>query len=74
MARDGAVEEKPHKWTSKYGSVVAAAYDSSTADGLNEKGLVVNPLYLGESQYHSGKYVLALDYLLVLRTEKQVVK
>ncbi len=51
LARDGAVEDKPLKWTSKYGSVVAAAYDTSTADGLNEKGLVVNLLYLGESQY-----------------------
>lgn len=38
-------------WTSKYGSVAASAYDVGTADGLNEKGLVVNALWLAASDY-----------------------
>lgn len=38
-------------WTSKYGSVVATAYDIASADGMNEAGLVGNLLYLAESDY-----------------------
>jgi choloylglycine hydrolase len=38
-------------WTSRYGSVVAAGFDAGTADGMNEKGLVANLLYLTESEY-----------------------
>lgn len=43
----------PLKWKSKYGSVVALAYEGATADGMNEKGLVANLLYLVESEYPS---------------------
>lgn len=39
MDRVGAVAEKPHKWTSKYGSLVVTGYDIGTHDGVNEKGL-----------------------------------
>lgn len=39
------------EWTSKYGSVVATGYDISTTDGMNEKGLVANLLWLAESEY-----------------------
>lgn len=39
------------RWTSKYGSVAASAYDVGTADGINEKGLVVNALWLAASDY-----------------------
>ena len=39
------------EWTSKYGSVVAAAYDICTTDGLNEAGLSTNLLWLAESEY-----------------------
>ena len=38
-------------WTSKYGSVVASAYDICSTDGMNEKGLVANLLWLAESEY-----------------------
>lgn len=38
-------------WTSKYGSVVASAYDIASTDGINEKGLVANLLWLAESSY-----------------------
>lgn len=39
------------EWTSKYGSVVATGYDLSTTDGMNEKGLVANLLWLAGSEY-----------------------
>jgi penicillin V acylase-like amidase (Ntn superfamily) len=51
MARDGAAGPASVKWTSKYGSVVASAFEAASADGMNEKGLVANLLYLAESQY-----------------------
>ena len=51
MARDGGIGANPVKWTSKYGSVVASFYDAATADGMNEKGLVANLLYLAESDF-----------------------
>lgn len=51
MARDGATGPNSVKWTSKYGSVGISAYDAAIADGMNEKGLVMNGLYLTESDY-----------------------
>lgn len=51
IARDGATGPGAPKWVSKYGSVIASGYDVGTADGMNEKGLVANLLYLAESQY-----------------------
>jgi choloylglycine hydrolase len=51
MSRDGGVGPKSINWTSKYGSVVATAYDIATADGMNDAGLVANFLYLAESDY-----------------------
>jgi choloylglycine hydrolase len=51
MDRDGAAGPDSLRWTSRYGSVVATAFDIGTADGLNEAGLVANMLYLTESEY-----------------------
>ena len=51
MKRDGAAGPKSLTWTSKYGSVIATAFDAATADGMNEKWLVANLLYLAESKY-----------------------
>ena len=51
MARDGGMGDKSLKWTSRYGSVIASGYEAGTADGMNEKGLVANLLYLTESEY-----------------------
>ncbi|MCB1488305.1 MAG: linear amide C-N hydrolase [Bauldia sp.] len=51
MERDGAAGPGSPKWTSKYGSLIASAYDIGTADGVNEAGLTVNLLYLAESDY-----------------------
>lgn len=51
MARTGETGPNTVKWTSKYGSVIASAYDISTSDGVNEAGLVANILWLVESEY-----------------------
>ncbi|MFS8035934.1 linear amide C-N hydrolase [Xanthobacter sp. AM11] len=51
MAREGAAGANTPKWVSRYGSLIASGYDVGTADGMNEKGLVANLLYLAESQY-----------------------
>jgi penicillin V acylase-like amidase (Ntn superfamily) len=51
MERDGGIGKQPVKWTSKYGSVITSFYDSASSDGMNEKGLVANVLYLSESDY-----------------------
>ncbi|MCE3076498.1 linear amide C-N hydrolase [Chryseobacterium gwangjuense] len=49
--RTGEVGSLSEKWTSKYGSVVSTSWDIASSDGMNEKGLVANLLWLGESQY-----------------------
>ena len=51
MQREGAAGPKSIRWTSKYGSVVTAAFEAATADGMNDQGLVANLLYLAESEY-----------------------
>jgi len=51
MARDGATGSGTLRWTSKYGSLVVSMYNIATVDGINEKGLVANTLYLAESNY-----------------------
>lgn len=52
MARRGAETDNTVRWTSAYGSVVTAGYDIGVCDGMNEKGLVANLLFLAESDYH----------------------
>ncbi len=37
MKRNGEIGKNPLEWTSKYGSVVASAYDICSTDGMNEK-------------------------------------
>ncbi|SDR47287.1 choloylglycine hydrolase [Paraburkholderia fungorum] len=51
IARNGEAGPNSLKWTAKYGSVVATGYDVSTTDGVNEKGLAAELLWLVESQY-----------------------
>ena len=51
MKRNGEAGSKSPQWTAEYGSVVASVYDAASADGMNEKGLVMNMLYLAESDY-----------------------
>jgi penicillin V acylase-like amidase (Ntn superfamily) len=49
IERAGAVALNPHKWTSKYGSLVLTGYDAGTHEGVNEKGLAAHVLYLAEA-------------------------
>lgn len=51
MKREGGMGRGSLEWTSKYGSVVCSVYEAGTADGMNERGLVANLLYLAESEY-----------------------
>jgi penicillin V acylase-like amidase (Ntn superfamily) len=51
MVRDGAAGKKSITWTSKYGSMACSFYEAASVDGMNEKGLVANVLYLVESDY-----------------------
>ncbi len=52
LSRDGAPgAEKNVTWTSKYGSVSFSFYGAAIIDGMNEKGLVANALYLAEADY-----------------------
>lgn len=39
------------EWTSRYASVIASSWDIATSDGINEKGLVSNQLWLAQSEY-----------------------
>ncbi|MBS0548201.1 MAG: linear amide C-N hydrolase [Proteobacteria bacterium] len=54
MKRSGEAGPNSIHWTSKYGSVIASGYDISTTDGMNERGLVANLLWLVESTYPDG--------------------
>lgn len=51
MDRDGAAGANSMQWKSKYGSVVTTFFEVASVDGINEKGLVANVLYLAESIY-----------------------
>lgn len=53
ISRDDGVKGEL-TWTSKYGSVIAAAFDIISVDGLNEVGLAGHVLWLAESTY--GEY------------------
>lgn len=51
IKRTGEAGANSLTWTSKYGSVAASVYNLGTADGMNEKGLVANQLWLTEADY-----------------------
>ncbi|MFG0332168.1 MAG: linear amide C-N hydrolase, partial [Maioricimonas sp. JB049] len=51
MQRHGSAGPNSIEWTSRYGSLVGSFYDIASVDGMNEKGLVANMLYLVESDY-----------------------
>lgn len=51
MARNGEVGPNSIQWTSKYGSLVASSWDIASPDGMNERGLMANLLWLVESEY-----------------------
>ncbi|MDD5361127.1 MAG: linear amide C-N hydrolase [Ignavibacteria bacterium] len=51
MNRTASSSSNALQWTSKYGSVIVSSYRIATVDGINEKGLVANTLWLDESTY-----------------------
>ncbi len=51
MQRQGAAGPQSLEWTSQYGSLIVSFYGAASVDGMNEKGLVANTLYLAESDY-----------------------
>jgi choloylglycine hydrolase len=51
MVRDGAAGPRSATWTAVHGSVIVSGYDISTADGMNEAGLVANLLWEVEAEY-----------------------
>mgnify|MGYP005836111513 CR=1 FL=1 len=51
MERHGVTGPNTVTWKSKYGSVVTSSFDIASVDGMNEKGLVGNMLWLAESTY-----------------------
>jgi choloylglycine hydrolase len=53
MPRSGRVPDNPAEWTSKYASLVITGKDLCTEEGINEKGLVVNLLFLDGSTYET---------------------
>jgi len=51
MKRHGTVGDASLEWKARYGSVVTSSWDIATSDGINEKGLVANLLWLVASKY-----------------------
>lgn len=51
MKRNGEVGKNSIEWVSKYGSLGVSTWDIAIADGMNEKGVVANLLWLVESNY-----------------------
>lgn len=52
LARTGLADDpNPLTWTARYGSLVAAAWDMASADGVNEAGLAGHVLWLAESDF-----------------------
>ena len=51
IERNGETGANSLQWTSKYGSVVTSAFEIASTDGMNEKGLVANLLWLPETEY-----------------------
>ena len=68
MVRESLIHhDNPLVWTSKYASIVASAYDITSLDGLNEKGLAGHLLWLDEASYgqrHVNIPAMSLSYWL----------
>ncbi|OYY75250.1 MAG: choloylglycine hydrolase [Gammaproteobacteria bacterium 28-57-27] len=51
MKHNGGAGKNSVEWTSKYGSLLVTSFGIAASDGMNEKGLVANMLWLAASQY-----------------------
>ncbi|ARQ45454.1 linear amide C-N hydrolase [Oxalobacter formigenes] len=67
MVRNGLAGSASLNWESRYGSVITSGYGAGSTDGMNEKGLVANLLFLVETDYgkpSKNEKVLALSLWL----------
>jgi len=69
IEHDGLAGNNSVKWKSKYGSVITSSWNIASSDGMNEKGLAGNLLWLVESTYpefqkNSGQKGLAISLWL----------
>lgn len=55
ISRMSAQGDRALRWRSLYGSVVAVGYDMGVSEGMNEKALVCNLLYLPGTEYKMSK-------------------
>jgi penicillin V acylase-like amidase (Ntn superfamily) len=51
MKHEGGAGPNSISWTSRYGSVLVTSFGIAASDGMNEKGLVANMLWLAGSRY-----------------------
>lgn len=51
LTRNGMTSAPSIQWTSKYGSIVATAYDKATTNGMNERGFAAHILNLPGTDY-----------------------
>jgi len=66
MERVSRVKNNTLTWVSKYGSLVTSSYDIAVSDGMNEKGLVANLLWLTSTQYPQVQHDVEGNSLLVV--------
>jgi penicillin V acylase-like amidase (Ntn superfamily) len=65
MKRDGIPGRSDgYSWKSRYASIAVTAFGSATSDGMNEKGLSANLLYLDQTTYETRDGRPALSNLL----------
>lgn len=53
VERNGQAGTNSVIWKAKYGSVITSSWDIASSDGMNEKGLAANLLWLAESSFPS---------------------
>ncbi|WP_308387713.1 linear amide C-N hydrolase [Acidithiobacillus sp. AMEEHan] len=51
LKENGGAGDNSAAWTSRYGSVVVTSLNAAVSDGMNQKGLVANMLWLNASKY-----------------------
>ncbi|MGE4270966.1 MAG: linear amide C-N hydrolase [Acidithiobacillus sp.] len=51
LKENGGAGKNAAVWTSRYGSVVVTSLNAAVSDGMNQKGLVANMLWLNSSKY-----------------------
>lgn len=55
VERKSKAKEAPASWRSEYGSVIAISFGTSLNSGMNEKGLVIDTLWLDVTNYGERK-------------------